>query len=184
MTTTRTSTITRRSFRGAALALLTGAGIALSPLAASASPAPALAASVPMAQASMSTFTAVPVAYNSAPGHTAWSAAAVAMAQQGKPYRWGGAGPNSFDCSGLVYSSFRAVGVDLPRTSRAQSTAGVRVGLTDLRPGDLLFFYSPVGHVGIYLGYGVMVHSSTYGKPVSIVPVSSVPGFNTARRVA
>ena len=182
MTTTRTSTITRRSFRGAALALLTGAGIALSPLAASASPAPA--ASVPMAQASVSTVTALPAAYNFAQSNAAWNAAAVAMGQQGKPYRWGAAGPNSFDCSGLVYSSFRAVGVNLPRTSRAQSTAGVRVSLSNLRPGDLLFFYSPVGHVGIYLGYGVMVHASTYGKPVSIVPVSSVRGFNTARRVA
>ena len=181
MTTTRTSTITRRSFRGAALALLTGAGIALSPLAASASVAPAPAA-VPMAQAA--TVTALPAAYNAAAHDRALAAAHVAMAQQGKPYSWGGAGPNSFDCSGLVYSSFRAVGVDLPRTSRAQSTAGVPVPPGDLRAGDLLFFYSPVGHVGIYLGYGVMVHSSTYGKPVSIVPVGSVPGFNTARRVA
>jgi cell wall-associated NlpC family hydrolase len=181
MTTTRTSTITRRSFRGAALALLTGAGIALSPLAASASVGPA-PASVPMAQASIST--ALPVAYNAAPRDIALAAAHVAMAQQGKPYRWGGAGPDAFDCSGLVHSSFRAAGVSLPRTSRAQSTEGVYVPRTQLRAGDLLFFYSPVGHVGIYLGYGVMVHSSTYGKPVSIVPVGSVPGFNTARRVA
>ena len=179
MTTTRTSTITRRSFRGAALALLTGAGIALSPLAASAGVGPAPAA-VPLA----STVTALPAAYNAAPYDRALAAAHVAMAQRGKPYSWGGAGPNSFDCSGLVYSSFRAVGVSLPRTSRAQSTAGTYVPRTQLRAGDLLFFYSPVGHVGIYLGYGVMVHSSTYGKPVSIVPVGSVPGFNTARRVA
>ena len=177
MTTTRTSTITRRSFRGAALALLTGAGIALSPLAASAGVG-APPAAVPMAQ------TALPAAYNAAPYDRALAAAHVAMAQRGKPYSWGGAGPNSFDCSGLVYSSYRAVGVNLPRTSRAQSTVGVRVPITKVRAGDLLFFYSPVGHVGIYLGYGVMVHSSTYGKPVSIVPVGSVPGFNTARRVA
>ena len=180
MTTTGTSTITRRSVRGAALALLTGAGIALSPLAASASPAPA-PASVPMAQAS--TFTALPAAYNSANRDLALAAAHVAMTQLGKPYRWGGTGPNGFDCSGLVSSSFAAVGVAVPRTSRAQSTAGVPVARNDLRAGDLLFFYSPVGHVGIYLGYGVMVQSSTYGKPVSIVPVSSVPGFNHARRV-
>jgi cell wall-associated NlpC family hydrolase len=180
MTTTRTSSITRRSFRGAALALLTGAGIALSPLAASASVAPA-PASVPMASASIST--ALPAAYNAAFYDRALAAAHVAMAQRGKPYAWGGAGPNSFDCSGLVYSSYRAVGVNLPRTSRAQSTVGYRVPITNVRAGDLLFFYSPVSHVGIYLGYGVMVHASTYGKPVSIVPVSSVPGFNHARRV-
>jgi cell wall-associated NlpC family hydrolase len=183
MTTTRTSTITRRSFRGAALALLTGAGIALSPVAATANVGSA-PASVPLAQASVATFTAAPVAYNVAPRNTALAAAHVAMAQQGKPYRWGGTGPGGFDCSGLVQSSFRAVGVDVPRTSRAQSTAGVHVNWKDLRAGDLIFFYSPVGHVGIYLGYGVMVHSSTYGKPVSIVPVGSVPGANTVRRVA
>lgn len=183
MTTTRTSTITRRSFRGAALALLTGAGIALSPLAASATVGSA-PASVPIAQAAGSLSTALPAAYNAAPRDRALAAAHVAMAQRGKPYRWGGAGPNSFDCSGLVQFSFRAVGVNVPRTSRAQSTAGVPVSRNNLRAGDLLFFYNPVGHVGIYLGYGVMVHSSTYGKPVSIVPVGSVPGFNTARRVA
>lgn len=171
MTTTRTSTITRRSFRGAALALLTGAGIALTPMTASANVAP-----VPTIQGS--------VAYNQAPYDRALAAAHVAMGQQGKPYQWGGTGPGGFDCSGLVYSSFRAVGIDVPRTSRAQSTAGSYVSRADLRAGDLIFFYDPVGHVGIYLGYGVMVHSSTYGNPVSIVPVSSVPGYNTARRVA
>ena len=181
MTTTRTSSTTRRSFRGAALALLTGAGIALSPVSASAGVGSA-PASVPIAQASVSTVTALP-AYAPAPRDRALAAAHVAMAQRGKPYRWGGAGPNSFDCSGLVYSSYRAVGVNLPRTSRAQSTVGVRVDITKVRAGDLIFFYSPVSHVGVYLGYGVMVHSSTYGKPVSIVPVSSVRGFNHARRI-
>ncbi|MBJ7453993.1 MAG: C40 family peptidase, partial [Blastococcus sp.] len=169
-------------FRGAALALLTGAGIALSPVAASASVG-AAPASVPIAQASTSTVTALPAAYNPALRDRALAAAHVAMAQRGKPYRWGGAGPNSFDCSGLVSYSFRAVGVSLPRTSRAQSTVGYRVDITKVRAGDLLFFYSPVSHVGIYLGYGVMVQSSTSGKPVSIVPVSSMRGFNHARRV-
>ena len=182
MTTTRT--ITARSFRGAALALLTGAGIALTPLTASANAGPAPAAPVASAPAPAQGFTAAPAAYAPAPRDTALAAAHVAMAQQGKPYQWGGTGPGGFDCSGLVYSSFKAVGVDLPRTSRAQSTAGHYVSPADLRAGDLIFFYSPVGHVGIYLGYGVMVHSSTYGNPVSIVPVGSVPGYNTARRVA
>ncbi|WP_233489446.1 NlpC/P60 family protein [Blastococcus sp. TF02-9] len=180
MTTFRTSSTARRSLRGATFALLTGAGIALSPVAASAHAGPAPTA-VP---AQVSAATALPVAYTAAPRDTALAAAHVAMAQQGKPYRWGGAGPDAFDCSGLVYSSFKAVGVTLPRTSRAQSTAGVPVAHRDLRAGDLLFFYSPVGHVGIYLGYGVMVHSSTYGTPVSIVPVSSMPGITAARRVA
>lgn len=183
MTTTRTSTITRRSFRGAALALLTGAGIALSPLAASASPAP-----VPAAPASFTAMpasvTAMPAAYTLAGRHAANAAVHAAMGKLGKPYQWGGTGPGGYDCSGLTYSAYRQAGVPIPRTSRAQSTAGVRVAMNDLRPGDLLFYYSPVGHVAMYIGYGQMVHSSTYGKPVSVVPVGSMKGLTSVRRVA
>lgn len=172
MTTTRTSTITRRSLRGAALALVTGAGIALSPLPASAAAGGPAAAPVALA--------AAPVA---APTHAAQVAVNTALAQQGKPYVWGGTGPGGYDCSGLTYSAYQAAGVQLPRTSRAQSTAGVYVDRAHLQPGDLIFFYEPVGHVGMYVGNGQMVHSSTYGNPVAVVPVDSVWGYNTARRV-
>ncbi|SOD99498.1 C40 family peptidase [Blastococcus haudaquaticus] len=176
MTTTRTSTISRRSFRGAALALFTGAGIALTPLTATADaggPA-AGAAAAPVAVA------AAPVA---APNHAAQVAVDTALAQQGKPYVWGGTGPGGYDCSGLTFSAYQAAGVSIPRTSRAQSTAGVHVDRANLQPGDLIFFYDPVGHVGMYIGNGQMVHSSTYGKPVAVVPVDSMYGYNTARRV-
>ncbi|TQN42151.1 cell wall-associated NlpC family hydrolase [Blastococcus colisei] len=173
MTTIRTSTITRRSFRGAALALFTGAGLALTPLTASADAGtPTVAASAPVA--------AAPVA---APTHAAQVAVDTALAQQGKPYAWGGTGPDAYDCSGLTYSAYQAAGVSIPRTSRAQSTAGVYVDRANLQPGDLIFFYDPVGHVGMYIGNGQMVHSSTYGNPVSVVPVDSMWGYNTARRV-
>jgi cell wall-associated NlpC family hydrolase len=176
MTTTRTSTITRRSFRGAALALFTGAGIALAPLTASADVGgPAPGASAPAAVA------AAPVA---APNHAAQVAVDTALAQQGKPYVRGGTGPGGYDCSGLTWSAYQAAGVTLPRTSHAQSTAGVPVAKAGLQPGDLIFFYSPVGHVGMYIGNGQMVHSSTYSQPVSVVPVDSMSGYNTARRVA
>ncbi|RZU32452.1 C40 family peptidase [Blastococcus saxobsidens] len=171
MTTTRTFTLTRRSFRGAALALVTGAGIALTPLTASAS----VGAVAPAAPA--------PVALAAAPNTAAQVAVDTALAQLGAPYAWGGTGPGGYDCSGLTYSAYQAAGVSIPRTSRAQSTAGVPVDRADLQPGDLIFFYDPVGHVGMYVGNGQMVHSSTYGNPVSVVPVDSMWGYNTARRV-
>ena len=175
MTTVRTSTSSRRSFRGAALALFTGAGIALTPVAASADaggPAPGVAAPLSIA--------AAPVA---APSHAAQIAVDSALAQQGKPYVWGGTGPSGYDCSGLTYSAYQAAGVQLPRVSRDQATAGVYVDRANLQPGDLIFFYDPVGHVGMYIGNGQMVHSSTFGNPVAVVPVDSMWGYNTARRV-
>mgnify|MGYP000044066642 CR=1 FL=1 len=172
MTTTRTSTSTRRSFRGAALVLFTGAGLALTPLTASAHTT-APAASAPVAA----------VAPAAAPNSAAQVAVDTALAQVGDPYAWGAAGPNAFDCSGLTMFAYKAAGVDIPRTSRAQSTAGVAVAKADLKPGDLIFFYSPVSHMGMYVGNGLMVHSSTYGKPVSVMAVDSMPSYNTARRV-
>jgi cell wall-associated NlpC family hydrolase len=175
MTTTRTSTISRRSFRGAALALVTGAGIALTPVAASANAGgPVGGAAAPVAVA------AAPVA---APNAAAQTAVDTALAQQGKRYQWGGTGPNGYGCSGLTFSAYKAAGVAIPRTSRAQSTAGVAVAKANLQPGDLIFFYNPVGHVGMYIGNGQMVHSSTYGQPVEVVPVDSMKGYNTARRM-
>lgn len=171
MTTTRTST-TRRSARAAALALLTGAGIALTPFAASAS----------TGDGGGGTGTVV-TTHAVAPTHAAQVAVDTALAQQGKPYVWGGTGPGGYDCSGLTWSAYQAAGIEIPRTSRAQSTAGYYVDRASLQPGDLIFFYDPVGHVGMYIGDGLMVHSSTYGNPVAVVPVDSMWGYNTARRV-
>lgn len=172
MTTSRTSTSSRRSFRAASLSLLTGVGIALTPLAASVAVAP------PAAAAS--------VMFPPAPAPTPTTQAAVdhALAQQGKPYVYGGTGPGGYDCSGLTWSAYRAAGVQLPRTSRAQATAGVEIPWYAMQAGDLITFYDPVGHVGMAIGNGMMVHSSTYGKPVSVVRVDSVPGYHSTRRVA
>ena len=175
MTTTRTSTLSRRSLRGAALALVTGAGIALTPVAASADAGvPAAGGAAPVAIA------AAPVA---APNTAAQIAVDAALAQQGKPYVWGGTGPGGYDCSGLTSSAYKAAGITIPRTSKAQATAGVPVDKANLQPGDLIFFYSPVSHVGMYIGNGQMVHSSTFGQPVKVAPVDSMKGYNTARRV-
>ncbi|MGY1836171.1 C40 family peptidase [Blastococcus sp. SYSU DS0510] len=173
MTTTRTTT-TRRSLRGATLALLTGAGIALTPFTATASTGDGGGGT---GTGTVVTTTAV------APNHAAQVAVDTALAQQGKPYIWGGTGPGGYDCSGLTWSAYQAAGIEIPRTSRAQSTAGYYVDRASLQPGDLIFFYDPVGHVGMYIGDGLMVHSSTFGNPVAVVPVDSMWGYNTARRI-
>ena len=91
-----------------------------------------------------------------------------ALSKVGKPYRWGASGPNAFDCSGLVKWSFAQAGKSLPRTSRAQSAAGTPVSRANLQPGDLVFFYKPISHVGIYIGNGKVVHASRKGQPVKI----------------
>ena len=172
MTTSRTSTRARRSVRGAAIAFAAGAGIALTPLAATADTGGGAAAPAAVA--------AAPAA---APNAAAQTAVDSALAKVGAPYVWGGTGPG-YDCSGLTYTAFKTAGVNVPRTSRAQATAGPHVDKAHLKPGDLIFFYEPIGHVGMYIGNGQMVHSSTYGKPVSVVPVDSMSGYNTARRIA
>ncbi|RFU21687.1 C40 family peptidase [Geodermatophilus marinus] len=119
-----------------------------------------------------------------APGRAAQVAVDTAMAQIGDPYVWAAAGPNAFDCSGLVQYAFAAAGVPLPHSSRMQSQLGTPVSRSALQPGDLVFFYSPVSHVGIYIGNGQMVHASTYGQPVKVASVDAMGGYNSARRVA
>jgi cell wall-associated NlpC family hydrolase len=124
-----------------------------------------------------------------APAVVAGSAAAqravdTAMAQRGDPYVWAAAGPDAFDCSGLVQYAYAAAGVTLPHSSRMQAGMGAPVPRSALQPGDLVFFYSPVSHVGIYIGNGQMVHASTYGQPVKVASVDSMGGYNSARRIA
>jgi cell wall-associated NlpC family hydrolase len=108
-----------------------------------------------------------------------------ALAQVGKPYVFGAAGPDSYDCSGLTMASWAAAGVSLPHSSETQFTMGTPVSMDALAPGDLIFMYGPPpGHVTIYIGDGMMVSAPTEGQNVSVVPVSS---FNSsivgARRV-
>ena len=113
----------------------------------------------------------------------AQAAVRTALAQVGKPYVYGAAGPNAFDCSGLTQYAYAAAGVALPHSSSGQSRLGAPVAKNALQPGDLVFFYSPVSHVGMYIGNGQMVHASTAGEPVKVVDLDSVPGYNSARRV-
>lgn len=98
----------------------------------------------------------------------------VSIAKQylGAPYRWGAAGPNAFDCSGFTMFVYRQVGVSLPHSSRAQINAGERVSKSDLQPGDLVFFGSPIHHVGIYVGGGMYIHAPRTGDVVKISSLS------------
>ncbi|WP_243741029.1 C40 family peptidase [Streptomyces sp. 8K308] len=110
-----------------------------------------------------------------APGRRAAQAVAFAYAQLGKPYGWGATGPDAYDCSGLTQAAWRAAGVSLPRTSYSQADAGTRVSRDALRPGDLVFYYPGLSHVGMYVGDGQIVHASRPGAPVRLAPVDSMP---------
>jgi cell wall-associated NlpC family hydrolase len=105
-----------------------------------------------------------------------------ALTQVGTPYSWGGAAPGGFDCSGLVMWAFQQAGVSLPHSSQALAQGGQPVSLSDLQPGDVLTFYSDASHAGIYVGDGMMIHSSTYGVPVRVVPMNSSGPIYDARR--
>ncbi len=106
-----------------------------------------------------------------APGSSAAVAIAAALAQVGDRYVAGGTGPNAFDCSGLTSYAYSSAGVSLPHSSRAQSTLGRQVSRSELQPGDLVFYYSPISHVALYIGNGMIVHARTYGKPVAVTSV-------------
>jgi peptidoglycan DL-endopeptidase CwlO len=105
-----------------------------------------------------------------------------ALTQVGAPYSWGGAAPGGFDCSGLVMWAFQQAGIALPHSSQALAHGGQPVSLSDLQPGDVLTFYSDASHAGLYIGDGLMVHSSTYGVPVRVVPMTSSGPIYDARR--
>jgi peptidoglycan DL-endopeptidase CwlO len=105
------------------------------------------------------------------PPGAAGKAISVALAQVGDPYASGAAGPDAFDCSGLTMFAYAAAGIVLPHSSRSQSTMGTQVTRAELQPGDLVFFYNPISHVGLYIGDGMMVHARTFGSPVAVTSV-------------
>jgi cell wall-associated NlpC family hydrolase len=94
------------------------------------------------------------------------TALAFARAQIGRPCLWGAAGPDAYDCSSLTQAAWKAAGVLLPRTAQEQSGAGALVPLTDIRAGDLIFFYDSIDHVGLYTGNGLMIHAPSPGTPI------------------
>ncbi|WP_217235149.1 C40 family peptidase [Streptomyces sp. AC555_RSS877] len=117
--------------------------------------------------ASPSTSTATDPSYAT----KAEKALAFARAQIGKPYVWGATGPESYDCSGLTQAAWKAADVDIPRVTYDQVNAGTTVSLSAAQPGDLVFFYDDVTHVGLYIGNGMMIHApkpGTYVREESI----------------
>ncbi|MFC4532240.1 C40 family peptidase [Sphaerisporangium dianthi] len=102
----------------------------------------------------------------------AHTAVAIAKKQIGDPYRWGASGPGAFDCSGLVSYAWRKAGVKLPRVAAGQfRSVRKKVSWKNLKPGDLMFFYG-LGHVGMYVGHGKMIHSPHSGTRVRIDKLS------------
>ena len=105
-----------------------------------------------------------------------------ALQQLGDQYVYGAAGPDAWDCSGLTMRAWEAVGVRLPHQSQMQMDMGTPVAISELRPGDLVAYYSPISHVGMYIGGGRLVHAANPTRPVEVVPVDSMP-INRAVRV-
>lgn len=94
-----------------------------------------------------------------------------ALSRVGDPYVWGAAGPNAFDCSGLVVWAYAQIGISLDHFTGDLWNEGEHISRSQLRPGDLVFFFADLGHVGIYVGDGLMVDAPTFGQPVQVQPV-------------
>ena len=104
-----------------------------------------------------------------------------AMAQVGDAYSYGAAGPSAFDCSGLTMMAWAQAGVALPHSSSAQYGSGPHVAAGDLQPGDLVFYYSPISHVGMYIGNGMIVHAANPGAGVRVAGLYSMPYVGAVR---
>jgi peptidoglycan DL-endopeptidase CwlO len=124
--------------------------------------------------------TRTPVTNVPASGRAA-AAIAYAMAQVGKAYVYGAAGPSAFDCSGLTMRAWEAAGVSLPHSSAAQYSMGTHIAASDLQPGDLVFYYSPISHVGMYIGNGMIVNAENPSVGVVVAPLYSMPYVGAVR---
>jgi len=104
-----------------------------------------------------------------------------AMAQVGKPYVYGAAGPSAYDCSGLTMAAWGAAGVGLPHSSSAQYGYGTHISPSQLQPGDLVFYYSPISHVDMYIGNGMVVGAQNPSDGIRVVPLYSMPFVGAVR---
>jgi peptidoglycan DL-endopeptidase CwlO len=180
---TRRAAVVAGSAAAAALFATVPAAPAAAPAPPPASPTVTVSTAVVPLAARSATITLNPQAVAAAaPAAARRSAMQKALGKVGSPYRYGAAGPNAFDCSGLVTWAFKSSGKSLPRTSSQLSRVGAPVSKSALQPGDLVFFYKPVSHVGIYIGNGKVVHASNRKSPVKVSDIGRMP-FNSARRV-
>jgi peptidoglycan DL-endopeptidase CwlO len=104
-----------------------------------------------------------------------------ALTRLGDMYAWGAAGPNAFDCSGLVMWAYAHVGISLTHYTGAQWNEGEHISRSQLEPGDLVFFFADISHVGMYVGNGLMIDAPTFGQPVQIQPL--LPQYVGAVRI-
>ena len=111
----------------------------------------------------------------------AGAAVSYAMSQVGDAYVYGASGPSAYDCSGLTMMAWAQAGVSLPHSSSGQMGSGAPVSQSELQPGDLVFYYSPVSHVGMYIGNGMIVHAANPGDGVTTAPVNSMPYSGAVR---
>jgi cell wall-associated NlpC family hydrolase len=104
-----------------------------------------------------------------------------AMAQIGKPYVYGAAGPNAYDCSGLTMAAWGSAGVGLPHSSSAQYGSGTHISASQLQPGDLVFYYHPISHVGMYIGHGMIVNAENPSAGIRVTGLYSMPYVGAVR---
>jgi peptidoglycan DL-endopeptidase CwlO len=94
-----------------------------------------------------------------------------AFTREGDPYVWGAAGPSAFDCSGLVVWAYAQEGISLPHYTGSLWNSGIHIARADLEPGDLVFFFADISHVGIYVGDGLMIDAPDFGQVVEVQPI-------------
>jgi cell wall-associated NlpC family hydrolase len=104
-----------------------------------------------------------------------------AITKEGDPYVWGAAGPSAFDCSGLVVWAYAQEGIALPHFTGDLWNSGVHITRADLEPGDLVFFFTDISHVGIYIGDGMMIDAPDFGQDVQVQPISLDPYVGAVR---
>ncbi|HEV7709051.1 MAG TPA: NlpC/P60 family protein [Asanoa sp.] len=109
------------------------------------------------------------------PPGAASTAVRFVYAQLGKPYMWGSSGPEGYDCSGLTAAAWAAAGISLPHNARAQYGAVGHIGRGQLRPGDLVFYYGNIQHVGMYVGAGRIIHAPQQGERIRFDQVDYQP---------